>query len=62
MRVPRSGMAQLTLYPGAYLSLGAHGAWPSWCGRTRVQQQEMLTGHLPKEMEEEREGRIRKSK
>ena len=32
------------------------------CGRTEVQQQETLTGHLPKEMEEEREGRIQISK
>ena len=29
MRVPRSGPAQLTLYLGSYLSLGAHGAQPN---------------------------------
>ena len=29
MRVPSSGLAQLTLYLGTYLSLGAHGARPN---------------------------------
>ena len=29
MRVPRSGLAQLTLYRGSYVSLRGHGAWPN---------------------------------